>query len=107
MAILTNGRVKCMPAPKTFCDDVGGVGADRDHFAVGHVDDAHQAEGDGQAERHHEQNAAGAETAKERAEEIHDGSCDGRSPRGPRCAAATTAGLAASSALSRVALIRS
>ena len=50
--------------------DVGRVGADRDHFAVRHVDDAHQAEGDGEAERDHEQNGAEAEAAKNGAEEI-------------------------------------
>jgi hypothetical protein len=37
---------------------VGGVGADHQQFAVRHVDDAHQAEGDGQAQRRQQQHAA-------------------------------------------------
>ena len=35
--------------------DEGGVGAERHQLAVGHVDDAHQPEDDGEAERHQQQ----------------------------------------------------
>ena len=36
---------------------VGGVGADGQHLAVGHVDDAHDAEGDGQPQRGEQEHA--------------------------------------------------
>ncbi len=39
----------------TCCSDVGGVGAGHDELAVRHVDDAHLAEGQGQAERGQQQ----------------------------------------------------
>jgi hypothetical protein len=38
--------------------DVGGVGADHHQLAVGHVDHAHQAVGDGQAQRHQQEDGA-------------------------------------------------
>ncbi len=36
----------------------GGVGAEHDHFAMRHVDDAHDAEGDGKADRGQQQHGA-------------------------------------------------
>ena len=39
-------------------DDEGRVGAEHDHFAVGHVDDAHDAEGDGKADGGEQQDGA-------------------------------------------------
>ena len=36
-------------------DDKGGVGAEHDHLAMRHVDDAHDAEGDGEADRREQQ----------------------------------------------------
>ncbi len=44
--------------------DVGGVGADHDQFAVRHVDDAHQAVGDGEAQRRQQQDRAEAHAAE-------------------------------------------
>ncbi len=58
------------PGAKNVLRDVTRISADGDHFAVRHVDDAHQAEGDGEAERDHQQNGAEAEAAKNGAEEI-------------------------------------
>ena len=43
---------------------VGGVSADHHQLAVRHVDDAHEAIGDGQPERHQQQDGAQAETAE-------------------------------------------
>ena len=37
------------------------VGTNHHHFAVGHVDDAHDAVGDGEAQRHKQQNGTDAE----------------------------------------------
>src|SRR5690606_24184502 len=39
-------------------DEEGGVGPEHDHFAVGHVDDAHDAEGDGETDGGEEENRA-------------------------------------------------
>ncbi|MNL50050.1 hypothetical protein D3C87_1730320 [compost metagenome] len=36
----------------------GGVGAQHDHLAMGHVDDPHHAEGDGKADGGEQQNRA-------------------------------------------------
>ena len=41
------------------------VGADHDHLAMGHVDDAHRAVGDGQTQRHQEQDRAEAQADKQ------------------------------------------
>jgi hypothetical protein len=51
-------------------DDVTGVGAHGDQLAMGHIDDAHEAEGDGEAEGDHEEDGPEAEAAEEGAEEI-------------------------------------
>ena len=68
-------EIPILPArPEAAHEDALGhvrrVGADRDQFAVGHVDDAHQAEGDGEAERGDEQDGTEADAAKNGAEEI-------------------------------------
>ena len=42
-------------------DDVGRVGAEHHHLAVRHVDDAHHAEGDGEADRGQQQHRAQAD----------------------------------------------
>ena len=42
-------------------DDEGGVGAEHDHLAMRHVDDAHHAEGDGEADRGQQQDRAQAD----------------------------------------------
>ena len=39
-------------------DDEGGVGAEHDHLAMRHVDDAHDAEGDGKADGGEQQHRA-------------------------------------------------
>ena len=58
---------------ENILNHIAGVGADRDHLAVRHVDDSHQAERDRQAERDDEQNRAETEAAKDRAEEVDPG----------------------------------
>ena len=45
--------------------DVGGIGADHDHLAVRHVDDAEQAIGDGQPQRGQQQDAAEADAGEQ------------------------------------------
>ena len=42
-------------------DDEGRVGAEHHHLAVRHVDDAHDAEGDGQADRREQQHRSGGD----------------------------------------------
>ena len=48
----------------------GGVGADHHQFAMGHVDDAHQAVGDGQTERNQQQDGAQTGASEERAGDL-------------------------------------
>src|SRR5207247_2264947 len=55
---------------KNILHEVSRVRADRDHLAVRHVDHAHQAERNGEAEGAHEQDAAEAEAAKKGAEKV-------------------------------------
>ncbi len=62
---------KPKPAAEKILHHVTGIGADGDHFTVRHVDDAHQSEGDGQSQRHDQQNRAQADAVKNGAEEIH------------------------------------
>ena len=52
---------------------VGGVGADHHQLAVGHVDDAHEAEGDGEAEGHEDENGAEGDALEEVLEETDGG----------------------------------
>jgi len=51
---------------------VRGVGADHQHFAVRHVDDAHQPEGDRESERREQQHAAEADSIEKRSENARD-----------------------------------
>ena len=44
----------------------GGVGADHHQLAVGHVDHAHDAVGDGEAQRHKQQNRPDAQADEQR-----------------------------------------
>ena len=46
-------------------DDVGRVGAEHEHLAMGHVDHAHEAEGDGETQRRQQQDAAQTETIEQ------------------------------------------
>jgi hypothetical protein len=46
------------PGPERALGGVGGIGADHDHFAVGHVDDAHQSECNGESKSGHQQHGA-------------------------------------------------
>ncbi len=46
---------------KNFLDDIGGIGANHDHFAMRHVDDAEHAEADGEADGGEQQDAAEAD----------------------------------------------
>ena len=52
---------------------VGGVGADHHQLAVGHVDHAHEAVGDGQAQRHQQQDGAQADARKRSAQALAPG----------------------------------
>ena len=67
--------------------DVGGVGAEHHQLAVRHVDDAHDAEGDRQADGDEHQHRAEAEAEEQRldagVERPRTASmrCDGRAPR--------------------------
>ena len=56
----------------------GRVGADHHQFAMGHVDDAHDAVSDGEAERDKQQNGADAQADEER---IDHGITNMRPPR--------------------------
>ncbi len=47
-------------------DQVGGVGADHDQFAMGHIDHAHNAEGDGKPDGGQGEHRSQAETEKQR-----------------------------------------
>ena len=53
-------------APEQVLHHVGGVGADHDQLAVGHVDDAHQAVGDGEPQRGEQQDRSQADAGEER-----------------------------------------
>ena len=58
------GRATSSEAPALvidLLDDVRGVGAGHDELAVRHVDDAHLAEGQGQAEGDEQQHRADAD----------------------------------------------
>ena len=46
-------------------DDIGRVGAEHHHLAVRHVDDAHDAEGDREADRREQQDGRGGEAVPE------------------------------------------
>ena len=52
---------------------VGGVGANHHQLAVRHVDDAHEAVGNCQAQRHQQQDAAQADAAKDGAQLVAPG----------------------------------
>ena len=52
---------------------IGGVGADHHQLAMRHVDDAHQAVGDGQPQRHQQQDRAQADAAEHRAQFVAPG----------------------------------
>jgi len=41
--------------------DIGGISAEHDHFAMRHIDDAHDAKGDGEPDRCEQQDAAEAD----------------------------------------------
>ena len=60
-------------ALKQALHHVGGVGANHHQLAVRHVDDAHQTVGDGQAQRHQQQDAAEADAAEHRAQLVAPG----------------------------------
>ena len=45
--------------------DKGGIGAEHDHLAMRHVDDAHHAEGDGEPDRGEQQDAAEADALEQ------------------------------------------
>jgi len=64
---------KAEAGAKNILDHVTGVCADGDHLSMRHVDHAHQAKRDGQAERDDQQNGPETEAAKDRAEEVHSG----------------------------------
>jgi hypothetical protein len=66
------GNGKSKARPENILHHITGVSADGDHFAVRHVDDAHQAEGDRQAKRDHQQNRPKAQAVKNRANKIHE-----------------------------------
>jgi hypothetical protein len=52
---------------------IGGVGANHHQLAVGHVDHAHQPVGDGQAQRHQQQDGAQADAAEHGAQAVAPG----------------------------------
>ena len=62
---MATGSDQSSPAGKLgaaeLLDDVGGVGAEHHHLAMRHVDDAHHAEGDGEADRGQQQDRAQAD----------------------------------------------
>ncbi len=60
------------PRGEDLLHDIGCVGADHQHLAVSHVDDAHQPEGDGQAEAHQEQDRPEAHPVEEVTDETSD-----------------------------------
>ena len=57
----------------TSCTDEGGVGAEHDHLAMGHVDDAHHAEGDGEPDRGKQQHRAEREAVEDVLGGVQDG----------------------------------
>ena len=69
VAVEGAGRV----GPEQVLHDVGRVGADHHQLAVRHVDDAHQAVGDRQAERDQQQDRAEADAGEEHAEPLAPG----------------------------------
>ena len=86
--------------------DEGGVGAEHHHLAMRHVDDAHDAEGDGKADGGKQQHRAEREAVPDVLRHVPDGEpiVDGRRWRRRRRAARRPAG-SAGSALSSAARI--
>ena len=76
----------------TALHHIGGVGADHHQLAVRHVDDAHQPVGDGQAQRHQQQDGAQADAAEDGAHACRP------TPARPRCWPATRCSAALTSA---------
>jgi hypothetical protein len=59
--------------PEQVLHQVGGIGADHHQLAVRHVDDAHQPVGDGQAQRHQQQDRAQADAGEQHAQPLAPG----------------------------------
>src|SRR6185437_8551072 len=53
-------------ADEYLLHDIRGVGTEHDHFAMRHVDDAHDAEGDGEADRGEQQDRAEGQAFEQR-----------------------------------------
>ena len=50
---------------KNSWSDIGRVRPEHEHLAVRHIDDAHEAKGDGQPQAHDQQNRGQAQTIEE------------------------------------------
>ena len=61
------------------------IGADHHHLAMGHVDDAHGAVGDGETERHQQQDRAEAQADEQTFESWHSSKVGRAIRRGGRC----------------------
>src|SRR5690606_2221386 len=66
---------------KQDLDSPGGIGAEHDQLAVGHVDHAHDAEGNGQADGRQQQDGAQARAEGEVLDEAVDADATGDGPQ--------------------------